>query len=79
MNYSTAVKGRPTRSSIRSYILSQAELELSRPLDKEEEAKLFQKFAVQDIFDRIHKVGFRLFIISSYIASCSMVMALSSF
>ena len=57
MNYSSAVKGRLTRSSTIGYILSQAELELTRPLNKEEEAKLFERFAVQDIFNRIHKVG----------------------
>ena len=78
MNYSSSVKGRLTRSSTISYILSQAELELTRPLKKEEEAKLFERFAVQDIFNRIHKVGLILSKFSSYIAFCSMVMAPSS-
>ena len=50
MSYSSAVKGCLTRSSMKSYILSQAELELCRPLNQEEEAMLFEMFSTQDIF-----------------------------
>ena len=78
MNYSTAVKGGLTRSSTINYILLQAELELTRPLNKEDEAKLFERFMVQEIFNRGYKVGFIFFTFSSYIASCSMAMAPSS-
>ena len=56
MSYSSAVKGCLTRSSMKSYILSQAELELCRPLIRKEEAMLFEMFSTQDIFNRIHKV-----------------------
>ena len=59
MNYSSAVKGHLTRSSVKSYVLAQAETELGRPLNKEEAVKLFESFALQDIFDRIHKVGLK--------------------
>ena len=59
MNYSSAVKGRLTRSSVISYVSSQSELELGRPLSKEEEVNLFERFAAQDIFNRIHKVGLK--------------------
>ena len=57
MNYSNAVKGKLTRSAMLSYVLSQAESEFHRPLNKEEEAMLLEHFSVQDIFNRIHKVG----------------------
>ena len=56
MSYSSAVKGGLTHSSMKHYVLSQAELELSRPLTEEEDAILFEKFSTQDIFNRIHKV-----------------------
>ena len=56
MSYSNAVKGCLTRSSMKYYVLSQAELELGRALDREEDAILFEMFSTQDIFNRIHKV-----------------------
>ena len=62
MSYSNAVKGRLTRSSMKGYILSQAELELCRSLNQEEEAMLFEMFSTQDIFNRIHKVCINYFI-----------------
>ena len=57
MNYSNAVKGQLTRSTMTSYVFSQAESELHRPLNKEEEALLFEKYSIKDIFNRIHKVS----------------------
>ena len=70
MSYANAVKGRVTRSSMKYYVLSQAELELSRPLNKGEEATLFEMFSTEDIFNRIHKVCIIYFIFfSAYKAS----------
>ena len=57
MNYSNAVKGKLTRSAMLSYVLSQAESEFHRQLNEEEKALLLEKFSVQDIFNRIHKVS----------------------
>ena len=57
MSYSKAAKGKLTRSTMLSYVLSQAESEFHHPLNKEEEAMLLEKFSVQDIFNRIHKVS----------------------
>ena len=57
MSYSNAVKGKLTRSTMLSYVFSQAENEFHRPLSKEEEAMLLEKYSVQDIFNRIHKVS----------------------
>ena len=80
MSYSNAVKGRLTRSSMNSYVTSQAELELSRPLNKEEEAMLFKMFSTQDIFDRIHKVriNYSIYFLHTPLLF-SMAMELSSF
>ena len=81
MNYSSAVKGRLTRSSVISYVSSQAELELGRPLDREEDAMMFDMFSIQDIFNRIHKVRTNHSIFFSLHISIlfSMAMVLSSF
>ena len=56
MSYSSALNGGLTRSSMKYYVLSQAELEVGRPLNREEDATLFRMFSTQDIFNRIHKV-----------------------
>ena len=80
MSYSSAVKGYLTRSSMTSYILSQAELELRRPLIRKEEAMLFEMFSTQDIFNRIHKVCLNnSYYFPNTILLLSMVMGLSSF
>ena len=57
MNYSRALKGSLTRSGAAKEIFSQAELELGRPLSKEEEQKLFSNSSPQQILDRIQKVN----------------------
>jgi hypothetical protein len=56
MNYSRALKGSLTRSGAAKEIFSQAELELGRPLTKEEEKHLFSNLAPQNILERIQKV-----------------------
>ena len=80
MNYSNAVKGQLTRSTMTSYVLSQAESEFHRPLNKEEEAMLFEKFSIKDIFNRIHKVSlYYSAIFFLHWLFFSMGMGLSSF
>ena len=81
MSYSSAVKGRLTRSTMKYYVLSQAELELGRPLNREEDAMMCDMFSIQDIFNRIHKVRTNHSIFFSLHISIlfSMAMVLSSF
>ena len=80
MSYSNAVKGRLTRSSMNYYVSSQAELELCRPLNEEEEAMLFKMFSTQDIFNRIHKVcvNYSIYFLHTLLLF-SMAMELSNF
>ena len=55
MNYSRATRG-SSRSRAICEIKLQSELELSRPLSKEEETSLYQKLSPENILDRIQKV-----------------------
>ena len=59
MNFSRAVKGSFTRSGVIREIDSQAELELGRSLTDDEKSKLFAKFPVNQVLDKIDKVNFK--------------------
>ena len=59
MNFSRAVKGSFTRSGVIREIDSQAELELGRSLTDDEKSKLFSKFPVNQVLDKIDKVNFK--------------------
>ena len=59
MNFSRAVKGSLTRSGVIQEINSHAELEFGRPLTDDEKSKLFAKFPVNQVLDKIDKVNFK--------------------
>ena len=74
MNYSGAVKGSLTRSGVIHEVKSQAQLELSRPLSKEEEVCLFKTFSPQDVHDRVQKVSNLIFL---YISPTNFVFSMA--
>ena len=73
MNYSRAVKGALTRSGVIHEVKSQAQLELSRPLSKEEENCLFKTFSPQNVYDRAQKVSNFIF---PYISPTNFVFSM---